>query len=192
MKYSYYQIQKPYFRKNMNIGYIAITIDGYIADNAGNVGFLDNFGHIDTGYDDFIETIDVIIMGRGSYEAILGFGMDWPYPAQSTWVITQDKSLPTPHESIHFWHDDLQSLMAHLALKDNENCWFLGGGKLISDAIYNGLLDRLELFIIPTLLGSGIPLFPENNHALKSLTLNKVTFIGQAISHHSYCFQHSE
>lgn len=172
----------------MNIGYIATTIDGYIADNAGNVSFLDNFGHIDTGYDDFIKTIDVIIMGRGSYEAILGFDMEWPYPDQQTWVITQDKNLQKTHENIHFWHGSIEDLMQHLALKDHENCWFLGGGKLISDAIHKNMLDRLELFIVPVLLGSGIPLFTETTQPMKSLKIEKLTLIGQAISHHSYSF----
>ncbi len=172
----------------MNIGYIAATIDGYIADNAGNVSFLDNFGHIDTGYDDFIKTIDVIIMGRGSYEAILGFDMDWPYPEQQTWIITQEKSLQKPHKNIHLWHGALEDLMQHLALKTDENCWFLGGGQLISDAINKQLLDRLELFIIPVLLGSGIPLFPTKEAPLSTLKVERLTLIGQAISHHSYLF----
>lgn len=170
----------------MNIGYIATTLDGYIADNAGNVNFLDDFSHIDTGYDAFIETIDVIIMGRGSYEAILGFGIDWPYPTQKTWVITQDKSLQTPHESIQLWHHDLDALMTHLALKESVHCWFLGGGQLIMDAIQKNLLDRLEVFVMPVILGSGIRLFPQTNMPRKPMKLAQLSLIGECISHHTY------
>lgn len=176
----------------MNIGYIATTLDGYIADNAGSVSFLDNFSHIDTGYDSFIETIDVIIMGRSSYEAILGFDIEWPYPAQKTWVITKDQTLKTPHENIQLWHGDLESLIKHLSLKENENCWFLGGGKLIMDAIQKDLLDRLELFIMPVILGEGIPLFPKTKLSIKPLKIENTTLIETSINHCIYQFNSTE
>lgn len=170
----------------MNIGYIATTLDGYIADTQGQVLFLDQFQNIDTGYDHFIQKIDAIVMGKNSYEAILGFNIEWPYEKQKTWIITQDHTLPKAHPSIEFWHGDLRSLLTYISAIRLDNCWLLGGGALISSAIKKGLLDQLELFVMPVLLGKGIPLFPEAKHALVTLELESLTSIGQCISHHKY------
>lgn len=172
----------------MNVGYIAITADGYIADSNGDVSFLDQYQHIDCGYDDFIQRIDAIIIGKKSYEAILAFGVDWPYSTQKTWIITQDKNLPKPHESIELWHSDLASLTTHIAQRNLANTWILGGGQLISSAINEGLMDQLHIFTMPILLGNGIPLFPKNIFNHTNITKTSSQLIDDTVIHQIYDF----
>ncbi|WP_227562109.1 hypothetical protein [Acinetobacter bereziniae] len=57
-------------------GYIAASADGYIATLDGSVEFLTPFQSIDCGYDDFIKEIDIILMGRKTYEVICSFGTE--------------------------------------------------------------------------------------------------------------------
>lgn len=59
-------------------GYIATSADGYIATQDGSVDFLTPFQSIDCGYDDFIKDIDIVIMGRKTYEVICSFDGEWP------------------------------------------------------------------------------------------------------------------
>ena len=59
----------------MIYGYIAATIDGCIADLQGNIDFLNDFQNIDCGYDQFIQKIDVIVMGRKTYESIMDLAL---------------------------------------------------------------------------------------------------------------------
>ena len=61
--------------------FIATSIDGFIADEDGGIGWLDTIPEIntiDTGYADFIANIDALVMGRMTFEKVLSFGIDWP------------------------------------------------------------------------------------------------------------------
>ena len=62
--------------------YIAATIDGFIAREDGSLDWLNNHPNpdqLDYGYADFMSRIDTVIMGRKTYEEVLGFGVEWPY-----------------------------------------------------------------------------------------------------------------
>jgi len=65
-----------------NSVFIATSLDGYIADKTGAVDWLDlipNPKQDDMGYFKFIKDIDALVMGRSSFETVLGFDVDWPY-----------------------------------------------------------------------------------------------------------------
>ncbi|WP_228256796.1 dihydrofolate reductase family protein [Acinetobacter sp. WCHAc060033] len=69
-------------------GYIATSADGYIATKDGSVEFLTPYQAIDCGYNDFIQEIDIVVMGRKTYEVICSFGGEWPYPNQKGFIVT--------------------------------------------------------------------------------------------------------
>lgn len=172
----------------MIYGYIATTIDGYIADEQGNIDFLNDFQTIDCGYDHFIEKIDTIVMGRKTYEAICAFGIDWPYPNQKTWIVTSQTDLKITDANVEIWQGDLSTLMSSVQSEQDKNCWILGGGELISSVIALGYMDQLEVYITPVLLGSGIPLFTQQNYS--SIKIQKVesNLIGNTITQQIYTF----
>lgn len=172
----------------MIYGYIAATIDGCIADLQGNIDFLNDFQNIDCGYDQFIQKIDVIVMGRKTYESIMDFGIDWPYPHQKTWIVTSQTDLKTTDANVEIWQGDLSTLMQMIRSEANKNCWVLGGGELISSTIALGYMDQLEVYITPVLLGTGIPLFTQQSYAPNRAQTVESNLIGNTITQQIYTF----
>lgn len=73
------------------IYYVATSLDGFIARPDGSVDWLDRFaeGGNDHGYNGFYQGIDGLLMGRGTYDIVRGFG-DWPYPGKPCQVLTRN------------------------------------------------------------------------------------------------------
>lgn len=147
--------------------YIATSLDGYIATKDHSVGWLEQLENPDGndyGYQDFINGIDTLIMGRKTYDVIRGFDMPWPYEGQQTLVITsqQDLQTDTPNTKVHT--GSLSELGASLKASPGEkNIWVVGGGQTIASLFRHQAIDEIMLFTAPILLGSGIPLFPESD-----------------------------
>ena len=143
--------------------YIAMSLDGYLADSAGGVDWLtgqDPAWEGDGGYSDFVQTVDTVIMGRRTYDQIttqLSPGA-WPYEGLSAWVLTH-RSAPAAEGDIHFTDQSLDRLAARLQSLPGRDIWLCGGADLVRQALELDLIDELRLTIIPTLLGAGVPLF---------------------------------
>lgn len=96
--------------------YIAMSLDGYLADSAGGVDWLtgqDPAWDGDGGYSDFIRTVDTVIMGRRTYDQVttqLSPG-SWPYEGLSAWVLTH-RDAPEPEGDIRFTDLSLDRLAA--------------------------------------------------------------------------------
>ncbi|BDD00105.1 dihydrofolate reductase family protein [Persicobacter psychrovividus] len=141
--------------------YIASSLDGYIARQDGSLDWLyavPNPDQLDYGYADFLNGVDVILMGRQSYEEILGFGVDWPYPEHQTYIVTTqaDYKAKTPNTMV------LNELNAEVltSIQREKNVWLLGGGQLVGHCLNHELIDEMMICLIPTIIGGGIPLFP--------------------------------
>ena len=148
-------------------GYIAASLDGYIATADGGVDWLDKYGDVGGGefsYGQFIAGIRTVVMGRGTYDAIAGFDVEWPYGGQRSIVVTSSP-IDRPAGPVETWSDGLDALVDHLRAQDDGDVWIVGGGKLQQAFIEREALDSLALFIAPEILGSGIPLFPPTGFA---------------------------
>lgn len=160
-------------------GYIAMSADGYIADENGGVDWLERYGAIDFGFPAFLDTIDTVVMGRATFDQVIAFDGDYPYAGKRSIVVTSSP-LPETATGAEAWHDGIASLAAMLAHAGGK-AWVVGGARLQSAFIAAGLLDRLRLFVMPILLGSGIRLH-QSDHAPLDLTLAEVErFPGGAI-----------
>lgn len=141
--------------------YIATSQDGFIADKNGGVDWLpqpkDDHDLEAVGYKDFIERIDTILMGRASFQQIMGFG-DWGWPDKQTYVFTS-KPMKSKKPYIQVTPDDpvqfVSSLKEHKSGKDT---WLLGGARLACSFARDGLIDEIILTIVPQTLEEGIPL----------------------------------
>lgn len=74
--------------------YIATTLDGKIARKDGRLDWLfalANPNQIDHGYADFLKSIGTTIMGKNTYNEILGFGVEWPYNGLDSYIVTTNK-----------------------------------------------------------------------------------------------------
>lgn len=164
--------------------YVATSLDGYIARKDGNLDWLNGHSNpegSDYGYDDLLAGTGTILMGRNTYEAILGFGISWPYPDHDTVVATRQSAYPvsTPRTSVT---PDAVALTRDLREKSAKDVWLVGGGNLVRSLIAEGLVDRLVLTLIPVVLGSGIPLFPEGTSESGWELVRTEAFAGGAVS----------
>jgi dihydrofolate reductase len=142
--------------------YIATSLDGYIARQDGDVSWLDAGEPLgegeDAGYGDFMDSIDVLVMGRGSFEKVLEF--DWPYGTKP--VIVMSKSLKVVPENLRETVRIDSSTPPELIQKLSQEGFkhiYLDGGKLVQSFLREGLIDELTLTSIPVLIGEGRSLF---------------------------------
>jgi dihydrofolate reductase len=141
--------------------YIAASLDGYIADRDGGVGWLDRFtdpADGDYGYTEFYAGIGAVAMGRVTYEQVLGFG-GWPYSDRPV-VVFSHAGLEGEHPDVAFTSDDPADVVASLRDRVEGDLWLVGGGELIASFRARDLIDVYIITVIPMLLGEGIPLFP--------------------------------
>lgn len=148
--------------------HIAVSLDGKIARPDGSVDdwLAAKYPAEDFGFTAFFETVDAILMGRGTYEAVrrLGGG-DWPYPGKPTTVVTT-RPLPDPPAGVEAQSGDMAGVAADLEGRGHRRVWIEGGGRVVRSMIAAGKLDVLELALIPIVLGDGVPLFPQGTGGL--------------------------
>ncbi|MBX2876491.1 MAG: dihydrofolate reductase family protein [Saprospiraceae bacterium] len=143
--------------------YIAISLDGYIARKDGSIDWLEalpNPNKIDYGYTAFYETIDTVIMGRKTYDQILGFDVPWPYEQCTTYLATREADFQPPTPQTKVIQGEISSATRSIVKEEGKDIWLVGGGQLVAFYLNEGLIDEMMLFIIPTIIGEGIPLFP--------------------------------
>lgn len=155
--------------------YIATSLDGFIAREDGDLDWLEGAGEgssdTDYGYQEFMDSVDVLLIGRGTFEKVLSFG-GWAYGDK--WVVVLSNSLTElpPHlpDSVELLALEPRELVAHLASRGARHL-YVDGGVTIQRFLNAGLLDELIITRIPVLIGSGIPLFGpvEQDVSLKHL-----------------------
>lgn len=145
---------------------IAASLDGKIARPDGGVDdwLAAEYPAEDFGFGFFLASADAILMGRASHDAIRRLG-DWPYPGKPTVVVTT-RPLPDPPPAVEARSGDMAGVAAELEGRGHRRVWIAGGGRVIRSMIAIGKFDVLEMALIPTILGEGIPLFPSGTGGL--------------------------
>jgi dihydrofolate reductase len=137
--------------------YIAQSLDGYIARPDGGIDWLRPFDDVDYGYNAFVREIGTVVIGRKSYEVARAFG-DWPYQAMRSLVITS-RPIDDAPPNVTRVGADIGRLATALRAAGNKDTWIMGGAMTINAFLSADAVDRIDLFTVPILLGSGIPLF---------------------------------
>lgn len=148
-------------------GYMGVSVDGYIAAADGGIDWLRKYDAVDLGaraYDRFIGEIGTVVMGRATYDAVTTLGIGWPYGAQRALVVTS-RPLDDPIGPLELRSGDIAALIEECRAFSDGDVWVVGGGRLQQAFIERGALDRLELFVVPELVGGGHPTFPPNGFA---------------------------
>jgi len=147
--------------------YVAVSIDGYIAKDDGDVSWLNelNIPMEKTGYDEFFSTVDALVMGRKTYEMICSFG-SWPYGNKPTWICSKNTIKALDGTNLQ------KSTSPEDVVKDAQkgnasHLWLVGGGILAEYFLNASLLTNIIITQMPIILGGGIPLFA-------STTLSKI------------------
>lgn len=143
------------------VGYIASSLDGYIATEDDKLDWLFKYGTPDSdkyGYQNFIQRIRTVVMGRGTYDVIAAGASRWAYDDKRV-IVVSSSNIPTLRGKLET-RPDVDALITELRGLDDGDVWMLGGGKLQMAFLERGALDEIEIFVIPELLGGGRPLFP--------------------------------
>jgi dihydrofolate reductase len=138
--------------------FVGTSLDGFIARADGALDFLPPGGGEPHGYDEFMATVDALVIGRNTYETVLAFNT-WPYGKKPTFVLSTKALAPAPDGAI------VERLSGSPAQVVSElvNCKirhaYVDGGVTIQRFLQAGLIQRLTITRVPVLIGTGIPLF---------------------------------
>ena len=136
--------------------FIAMSLDGYIADQYGKVDWLAGQDRqkdtIDT-FEEFVKNIDTVIMGWKTYHQIL-----------KSYVVTHQQVTST--HNIIFTSEKPQDIVSKLKQKQGKDIWICGGSQMIQPLLKSQLIDEYYITVIPILLGSGIRLFQSEYYSV--------------------------
>lgn len=143
--------------------FIATSLDGFIARANGDLDWLPAGGGEPHGYDEFMATVDALVIGRKTFETVLTFAT-WPYGAKPVFVLSTRTLAPVPPgavvERMSGTPDEIVSQLAARGLGHV----YVDGGITIQRFLQAGLIQRLIITRIPVLIGTGIPLFGPVQH----------------------------
>jgi len=141
------------------IVYIAASLDGFIARKDDDVSWLDpfNISGEDYGYSIFIRNVGTAVMGARTYEQSLA-NPERLLTGLKNYILTS-RSLPLTGADTELWHGPLSELIQKIRRESERDIYIVGGGPVISGFLNEGLIDEIQLFIVPVILGEGIPLF---------------------------------
>ncbi len=165
------------------IAYIAHSLDGFIADRDGGLGWLKPYESYDFGFDAFFAKVDAVVMGRTTYVHVRSLG-PWPYQGRSAIVMT--KQSRGDCEGLAVFDDRTPpEILADLIHAGRRKIWLVGGGSVIRAFLDARLVNRLILFQIPVVLGAGAPLWP-HGRLMTDVSLRRAQVHGNGVIESEY------
>jgi dihydrofolate reductase len=147
--------------------FIGTSLDGFIARPNGDLDFLPPDGGEPHGYNEFIASVDAIVIGRGTFETVMTM-KPWPYGNKRVVVLS---SRPLDFSAVVGGAVEQMSgppaeIVAKLAASGAHHA-YIDGGITIQRFLRAGLIQRLIITRVPVLIGEGIPLFASLPHDIR-------------------------
>jgi dihydrofolate reductase len=138
--------------------FIGASVDGFIARANGDLDWLPPGGGEPHGYDEFMATVDALVIGRKTFETVLTFDT-WPYGEKPVFVLSTRTLAPAPPgAAVERLSGDPADIASQLAARGIRHV-YVDGGITIQRFLQAGLIQRLIITRVPVLIGAGIPLF---------------------------------
>ena len=138
--------------------FIGTSLDGFIARANGGLDFLPPGGGEPHGYDEFMATVDALVIGRKTFETVLTFDK-WPYGEKPVFVLSSRPLSAAPPEAVvERMSGAPAEIVSQLAARGIGHI-YVDGGITIQRFLQAGLVQRLIITRVPVLIGAGIPLF---------------------------------
>lgn len=170
-----------------NCVFIATSLDGYISDKNGGIDWLHaipNPDKNDMGYSDFMSGIDALVMGRKTFETVLGFGIDWPYDKPVFVLSNFMNNIPKElEEKVELVKGSLKQILDQIHKKGYYRL-YIDGGSTIQSFLNEDLIDEMQITTIPILLGGGAPLFSDLPKELNFDLIKTEVFLNQLTQSH--------
>jgi dihydrofolate reductase len=158
--------------------YIATSLDGFIAGKDGNIDWLNNIPNptnSDFGYFEFMKGIDAVLLGRKSYETVLGFDQ-WFYNKPVFVLSTTMKEEPPKFKGkVEFLNGSPREVLEGLEARGFKNI-YVDGGVTIQGFVREGLIDEMTITKVPIVLGSGFPLFGNDGMEMEFRHVETIVF----------------
>jgi dihydrofolate reductase len=163
--------------------FVGMSVDGFIARRDDKLDFLDTSDGSDEGsppshgYEEFFASVDALVMGRRTYEVVLGFG-SWPYGTKPVFVLSKRRLRKAPKGATV---ERLSGEPGHI-VAELENRGFghlyIDGAATVQRFLAAGVIDRMVLSRVPVLIGRGISLFGKLPHDVRLRHVATRTFPG--------------
>ena len=135
------------------------SVDGFIARKDGALDFLPENAE-PHGYEELIASVDAVVIGRNTFEIVLGFP-EWPYDKGKRIVVLSHRPVESPTANggtVEHMSGSPAEIVERLAASGAHHL-YVDGGVTIQEFLRAGLVDRLIVTRVPVLIGDGIPLF---------------------------------
>ncbi|HXV85842.1 MAG TPA: dihydrofolate reductase family protein [Gemmatimonadales bacterium] len=135
---------------------VAMSLDGYIADPQGGYDWIVIDPEID--FDAMFKNFDAVLMGRKSYEQAIrqgGYGLPGPKAYVFSRTLKQENC-----PGVTVSDDAGKTVRALRRQRQGRDIWLFGGGELFRSLLGLGLVDAIEVAVIPVLLGNGLSMLP--------------------------------
>ena len=133
---------------------VAISLDGFIATEDGGYVWIPEDPEVDAALGEMVQRYDALLMGRGTYEVVQGA---LPFEGMEYYVVSTTLD-PAEHSDVTIISRDVVERVSALKQEDGKDIWLFGGGVLFRAMLEAGLVDALEIGLIPRVLGAGIPM----------------------------------
>ncbi len=156
--------------------YIAMSLDGYIAREDGDIAWLsmvDAPGE-DYGYSAFIKDVGTVIMGRKTYDKILSLDGDYLHRDKANFILSRKKT--GSDGNVTFYSGNLDDLIRKAKREENGHIFIDGGAETVHALLTQNLIEEMVISVIPVLLGGGIRLFQEGQPETKLKLVSTETF----------------
>ena len=146
----------------------AISLDGYIAGPGDEFDWIVVDPDIDFG--EMFEQFDTFLLGRRTFEVTAGQGS--PVPSRARTFVFSRTLRQSDYSDVTIVGEDWKEVVQSLREESGKDIWLFGGGSLFRSLCEEGLVDTVEVAIVPVLLGGGITLVAELSRRIK-LTLRE-------------------
>jgi dihydrofolate reductase len=146
--------------------FVGTSVDGFIARPDGALDFLPPGGGEPHGYEEFIATVDAIVIGRKTFETVLAME-SWPYGDKRVVVLSsRSVDLSKARGVVEHMGGSPEEIVAQLAASAAQHL-YVDGGITVQRFLRAGLVQRLVITRVPVLIGEGIPLFGALPHDIR-------------------------
>lgn len=136
---------------------VAASLDGYIAGPNGEADWIVMDPDID--FNAIFSQFDTFLLGRKTFEMMIKSGQGGSSPGTKTFVFSKTLR-QSDHPDVTIVSDNAEKILSELRKQPGKDIWLFGGGNLFRSLLAAGLVDAVEVAVVPVLLGKGMPLLP--------------------------------
>lgn len=170
-----------------NYVYIGTSLDDCIAAADGGLDWMSYVSvpdGNDLGFSEFMQLVDAVVMGRNTFETLIGFGVGWHYPKPGIILSTTMRSVPDDFgEHVQIAAGSPAEIVDVARRSGYENL-YIDGGQTVQRFLRDDLIDEMIITTIPILLGGGIPLFGELDEPMGFELVDTEVLLDQLVKRH--------